>query len=104
MLWCALCAPSLNAPSVVNLERFTLTRTQTTGKTVKTLCNVTLFFTDNTVSIKMMLDLQDPNIENIIYDTFGDIEGKELFDFEIVDIAKLQELNVKSNQNKGDIQ
>ena len=52
----------------------------------------------------MMLDLQDPNIENIIYDTFGDIEGKELFDFEIVDIAKLQELNVKSNQNKGDIQ
>ncbi|QDP50690.1 MAG: hypothetical protein Unbinned627contig1001_7 [Prokaryotic dsDNA virus sp.] len=68
---------------------------------MKKLCSVTLFYTDNTITVQMMLDTNSPDIENVIYDTFGDIAGKDLYDYEVVDIKKLEDMRKESNRSKG---
>ena len=69
---------------------------------MKKLCNVTLFYIDNTITVKMMLDTDSPDIEDVIYDTFADIAGKDLYDYEIIDIKKLEDMSKESNKSKGD--
>ena len=70
----------------------------------QTLCQVTLFFirlsgdqknTTSTATVTMLLDLDSPDIEESIYEIFGDILHMDLYDYDVVDMQKLQNMNTK---------
>ena len=68
---------------------------------MKTLCEVTLFFKrldinkTSTATVLMMLDLNSPEVENSIYEFFGNILHMELYDYEITDLKKLKSMTDK---------